>query len=635
MTDKSSPSGDMPTVIAGTGGGDSPTVVAGSLPGGAHGAKGALVGLELNGLFELTRFIAQGGMGEVYEGRNVTSGERVAVKVILAQFAADEQFMALFRREASVLERIGHDVLVKYRTLAFDRTAQLTYLVTEYVDGPPLSERLDGTPADPADVVRLLRRLATGLAAAHEAGVIHRDLSPDNVLLGDGRVERAKIIDFGIARGGAVGEKSVVGDAFAGKLGYAAPEIFGKYGRDIGPWTDVYSLALLVLAYARGKPMAMGNTIFEALTAREEVPDLSFLPAAQARVFAGMLEPNPAQRLRSMEAVLAALDAPDAPPAAQRPAQPAPDATILAPLPAAALAPAASADAPSPAKRRPAIAAIAGLVLLAGGVGGYFALNRPEKPVVQTAEQAAEQAVEQAAALRAAAQQVTGQPGAATPAPPTPPEPPGASWDSVRGEVAVALESVPCSALRIDGTPAGGIVRLSGWYPSGAAIPARVAGWRIDAGGAAPVAPPSAGTCRLVQQLQAALGGPGSRHLGFDAVRQLELSALPKTADGLVLPAMRVSALPGGYRALTVISIADKPATESDRVAAATLNGRNLERQLAEIPYDPIAKRYLVYVVARKGPQPFDFAIGKDLDRLQRDGAAGGCARARGWLDIR
>ena len=621
MTDKSAPSGDMPTVVAGAGG-DSPTIVAGSLPGGAHGAKGALVGLELNGLFELTRFIAQGGMGEVYEGRNVTSGERVAVKVILAQFAADEQFMALFRREASVLERIGHDALVKYRTLAFDRTAQLTYLVTEFVDGPPLSERLDGTPADPADVVRLLRRLATGLAAAHEAGVIHRDLSPDNVLLGEGRVERAKIIDFGIARGGAVGEKSVVGDAFAGKLGYAAPEIFGKYGRDIGPWTDVYSLALLVLAYARGKPMAMGNTIFEALTAREEVPDLGFLPPAQARVFAAMLEPNPAQRLRSMEAVLAALDAPEAAPVAPVPASPEPDATMIAPLPAAALAPAAAppvaaVDAQAPAKRRPPVAAIAGVVLLLGGVGGYFALNRPEKPALPSPEQTA--------AL----------PSAPVPLPPAPPEPPAASWDNVRGEVSVALESVPCSALRIEGTPADGNVRVSGWYPTGAALPAKVAGWRIDAGAAAPVAAPSAETCRLVQQLQAALGGPAAPHLDFDAVRQLELKAMPRTADGLVLPAMRVSGLPGGDRALTVISIADNPATEADRVAAATLNGRNLERQLAEIPYDPIAKRYLVYVVARKGPKPFDFSVKKDLARLQRECADGGCTSASGWLDIR
>ena len=606
MSEKSPPPTDMPTVIAGLGG-DDRTVVAGSQPGGAHGAKGALVGLELNGLFELTRFIAQGGMGEVYEGRNVTSGERVAVKVILAQFAADEQFMSLFRREASVLERIGHDALVKYRTLAFDRTAQLTYLVTEYVDGPPLSEKLDGTAADPTDVARLLRRLATGLAAAHEAGVIHRDLSPDNVLLAEGRVERAKIIDFGIARGGGVGEKSVVGDAFAGKLGYAAPEIFGKYGRDIGPWTDVYSLALLVLAYARGTPMAMGTTIFDALAAREEVPDLGFLPAPYDRVFAGMLEPNPAQRYRSMEAVLAALDAPAGTDTSPRPVPAPPSDTVVTPLPAAAI-PAATIE--TPAKRSPLIPAIAGTVLLAAGVAGYFALNRPETPEVSSAVTAA-------------------------PAPPTPPDPPPAAWEAARGEVAVALESVPCSALRIDGTPAGGVVRVSGWYPSGAAIPAKAAGWRIDAGGAAPVAAPSPETCRLVQQLQAALGGPGARHLGFDAVRQLELSALPKTNDGLVLPGMKVGGLPDGYSALTVISIADRPASESERVAAATLNGRDLARQLADIPYDKVARRYLVYVVARKGPKPFDFVLGKDLGRLQRDCADGGCASASGWLDMR
>ncbi len=221
------PPSTPPGVPAATTGG-----AGGSSPGGfLHGSPGGLVGMHLNDLFEIVRFIAQGGMGEVYEGRNLASNERVAIKVILPQYAADEQFMALFRREASALERIGHDSLVKYRTLAFDRTNRINYLAIEYVSGPSMADILVGDPADPAVVRRVLKRLATGLGAAHDAGVIHRDLSPDNLLLPDGNVERCKIIDFGIAKDTNPGEKSVVGEAFAGKFGYAAPEIFGKFKR--------------------------------------------------------------------------------------------------------------------------------------------------------------------------------------------------------------------------------------------------------------------------------------------------------------------------------------------------------------------------------------------------------------------
>ena len=111
-------------------------------------------------------------MGEVYEGRNLASGERVAIKVILPQFAADAQFMALFRREASSLERLGHDALVKYRTLAFDRTSQLNYLAIEYVDGPPMSDVLDGTPADAATIRAVLARLAMVLAKVQRSQLV-------------------------------------------------------------------------------------------------------------------------------------------------------------------------------------------------------------------------------------------------------------------------------------------------------------------------------------------------------------------------------------------------------------------------------------------------------------------------------
>jgi serine/threonine protein kinase len=219
----------------------------------------------LNGIYRVDRFIARGGMGDVYEGVNVESDERVAIKAVRSHLAADPKVLALFRKEARVLTQFAHPALVQYRVLAREPTLELYYLVMDFIDGEPLSSMLDGTRPAAAAVAGLGLRLASGLAVAHEHGAIHRDMSPDNVLLPEGRVERAKIIDFGIAKSLDVAAETVVGDGFAGKIGYVAPEQFGDFDRQVGPWTDVYSLGLVLLSYARGRSSDMGSTLAEAV----------------------------------------------------------------------------------------------------------------------------------------------------------------------------------------------------------------------------------------------------------------------------------------------------------------------------------------------------------------------------------
>ena len=159
-----------------------------------------------------------------------------------------------------------------------------------------------------ADLALLLRRLASGLRVAHQLGAIHRDISPDNVLLEAGELGRAKVIDFGIAKDLDPGSKTIVGDGFAGKLNYVAPEQLGDFGRDVGPWTDVYSLALVILAVALGKNVQMGGSLVDAVDKRRAGPDLSAVPEEIRPVLAKMLVPNPAERLRSMDEVLAELE---------------------------------------------------------------------------------------------------------------------------------------------------------------------------------------------------------------------------------------------------------------------------------------------------------------------------------------
>ncbi len=268
----------------------------------------------LNHIFEVKRFLARGGMGEVFEGCNITSDERVAIKVMLPALAADPNVQAMFRKEARTLTRLSHPALVQYRVLAQEPQLGVLYIVTEFIDGKNLCDVLGEVKADEAELTALLKRLAAGLNAAHALGAIHRDISPDNVLLEHGELAKARIIDFGIAKDLDPGSKTIIGDGFAGKLSYVAPEQLGDFDREVGPWTDVYSLALVILAVANGAGVDLGGSFVDAIDKRRKGIPLDAAPAGLRPVLGQMLQPNPAERLRSMDAVLAMLAQPAAAP---------------------------------------------------------------------------------------------------------------------------------------------------------------------------------------------------------------------------------------------------------------------------------------------------------------------------------
>lgn len=262
------------------------------------------VGDVLNHIFEVKRFIARGGMGEVFEGVNVNTDERVAIKVMLPALAADANVIAMFRKEARTLTRLQHEALVQYRVLAQEPQLGVLYIVTEYIDGVNLADVLGKTKPTPAELKQLLAKLASGLKVAHALGAVHRDMSPDNVLLDGGKLDGAKIIDFGIAKDLDPSSKTIIGEGFAGKLNYVAPEQLGDFNREVGPWTDVYSLALVILAVAMGKNVQMGGSLVDAVDKRRTGPDLSGAPEEIRPVLAKMLKANPKERLRSMDEVL-------------------------------------------------------------------------------------------------------------------------------------------------------------------------------------------------------------------------------------------------------------------------------------------------------------------------------------------
>ena len=163
-------------------------------------------GTRLNNVYEIERLVAQGGMGEVYRGFNIQTGDPVAIKMIRPEFSNDPEIFELFRREASILHSFTHDAIVRYFVFSVDPQLQRAYLAMEFVEGPSLKKRLSSGPLPLAEVRVLQKRIASALGAAHQHGVVHRDVSPDNVIMPDGDVHSAKVIDFGIARARRTGE---------------------------------------------------------------------------------------------------------------------------------------------------------------------------------------------------------------------------------------------------------------------------------------------------------------------------------------------------------------------------------------------------------------------------------------------
>ena len=276
-------------------------------------------GTQLNGIYEIDELIASGGMGEVYRGHNIRNKTSVAIKIILPEFANDETVLSLFVRESDTLNHLSHDAIVRYHLFGVDPVIERPYLSMEFVDGTALGDCLKEKPLEVIEVKKLLIRVCEGLAAAHAAGVIHRDLSPDNVILPGGKVKKAKIIDFGIAKSTASGHATLLGGKFAGKYNFVSPEQLGRFEGVVTERSDIYSLGLVAVAALRGKPLDMSGSHVEVIEKRSEVPDLDGIDQSIRPLLEAMLQPDPADRPETMEAIVSWLQAmpePGASPAA-------------------------------------------------------------------------------------------------------------------------------------------------------------------------------------------------------------------------------------------------------------------------------------------------------------------------------
>jgi eukaryotic-like serine/threonine-protein kinase len=276
------------------------------------------------GSYRVLRVLGSGGMGVVFEAEDVMLRRRVALKTMKPGLAATASARQRFLREARAMAALSHDHVVPVLHVGEER--DLPFVVMPLLEGATLEERLQREePLPIGEVLRIGKEVAVGLAAAHERGLVHRDVKPANVWLeaGTGRV---KILDFGLARATAQAAGQTSTGVVLGTPSYMAPE--QAQGQPVDPRCDLFSLGCVLYRMTTGQVPFTGADSFATLMAvvgHQPPPPVRLAPALPPRLsdlIMRLLAKRPAARPASAQAVADALDAIAREPARQAPRWP-------------------------------------------------------------------------------------------------------------------------------------------------------------------------------------------------------------------------------------------------------------------------------------------------------------------------
>ena len=272
-------------------------------------------GRVLDGRYRVERLLGRGGMGAVYEGRHAIVGKRVAIKMLHAEFAANEEVLKRFYREAQAAAAIGHKNIIDVMDVGVTPTGE-PYLVMEYLEGEDLESMLARTgPLSVEAACAILEPALLALGAAHAKGIVHRDLKPANIFLCqvEGGRPTVKLIDFGISKmsGGAGTTKLTQTGSLLGTPSYMSPEQ-ARGGLDVDHRTDIYAMGVILYQMLTGELPFKGdnyNTLLISVLTESPRSLRELNPAIPADVDALVLkelDKDPAARSQSAAEMLAA-----------------------------------------------------------------------------------------------------------------------------------------------------------------------------------------------------------------------------------------------------------------------------------------------------------------------------------------
>lgn len=270
------------------------------LPGADAASQSGGADTLLGGRYRLTERIARGGMGEVWRATDELLSRPVAVKLLREDLAVDPGFLGRFRAEARNTAMLAHPGIAAVHD--YGEQGGYAYLVMELIPGEPLSWILSReTTLDPDRALRYAGQAALALQAAHDAGVVHRDIKPPNLIITPG--DQVKVTDFGVAR--AVGDQSLTGTGTVmGTAEYLSPE--QASGREATAASDLYALGIVLYESLAGRrPFQGGNPVTIAMAQVTETPPVlpSSVSADVSDLVYRLLAKDPLQRPASAGAL--------------------------------------------------------------------------------------------------------------------------------------------------------------------------------------------------------------------------------------------------------------------------------------------------------------------------------------------
>ncbi len=287
----------------------------------SHVGKGLanmpVVGDVVDGRYRIDEKLGRGGMAVVFRAHSAALGRDVALKVLFPRWAEDRKTVARFAREARATSRIDHPNVIRVFDFGYAE-AGFYFLTMELLAGRPLEDLVqESAPLRPARAMRLLLEIADGMARAHELGVIHRDLKPDNVMVDTSAgIERVTIVDFGLSKieEGSTALLTGEGDVI-GTPDFMAPEQW--QGRNVDARADVYAFGIMAYEMLSGQLPYGGDNLIQKLQqhlyaiplALADHPGLAELPAGLSDLVMRCMAKDPLDRPAHMGQVLARLAA--------------------------------------------------------------------------------------------------------------------------------------------------------------------------------------------------------------------------------------------------------------------------------------------------------------------------------------